>query len=135
MSQYRLDIPRVAIEFMNRDHDEFAALRERLLARLADGAREAIDAMLDELHAHTRRHFADEEQLMRDTGFPVYPIHKGEHERVLGDFTARIAHWQQHGDVAALRDWLDAGVGDWLLAHIETMDTVTAGFAAERQGT
>lgn len=135
MSQHRLDIPRVAIEFMNRDHDEFASLREQLLARIAEGAREAIDTMLDELHAHTRRHFADEEQLMRDTNFPIYPIHKGEHERVLGDIAMRIAHWRQHGDLVALRNWLDAGVGEWLLEHIGSMDTVTAGFAAERQAT
>lgn len=133
MSQYRLDLPRVAIDFMNRDHEEFATLREQLLARIAEGARESIDAMLDELHAHTQRHFAAEEQLMRDTGFPVYPIHKDEHERVLGDIATRIAHWRKHGDLAALGHWLDAAVGDWLLAHVETMDTVTAGFAAERQ--
>jgi hemerythrin len=134
MSQHRLDIPRVAIDFMNRDHDEFATLREQLLARIAEGAGETIGALLDELHAHTRRHFADEEQLMRDTNFPIYPIHKGEHERLLADIAMRIAHWREHGDLASLGAWLETAVGEWLLAHIGSMDTVTAGFAAERQG-
>lgn len=134
MNTTPLNLPRVAIDFMNRDHDEFTALRATLLGHIADGAIEAITALLDQLHQHTVRHFADEEKLMQETNFPVYPIHKGEHDSVLADMAERIAHWKQGGDLDALRRWLDMGVGDWLVAHVNSMDMVTASFAAGRQG-
>ena len=43
---------------------------------------------------------------------------------------ARIAEWRQTGDHGALHTWLEHAVGDWLVAHIASMDTVTARFAA-----
>lgn len=134
MSTHRLSFPHVALDFMNRDHQEFAELREKLLERISKGATAEIDAMLDELHAHTRRHFADEEKVMRDTSFPVYEVHKEEHDNVLADMAQRISRWQQDGDSGALHHWLEIGVGEWLVAHIGSMDTVTARFAAARLG-
>jgi hemerythrin len=135
MSQHRLAFPEVAVDFMNHDHHEFAALREKLLALITPGSAAAeIDPLLDELHQHTVRHFADEEKLMQETGFPVYPVHKDEHDSVLADMAARIAEWRQSGDHGALHAWLEHAVGDWLVAHIASMDTVTARFAAGKQG-
>ena len=128
-----LTLPRVAIDFMNQDHDEFVALRAALLELIASGMTDAIATLLDELHQHTIRHFADEEKLMQETDFPVYPVHKGEHDNVLADMAARIAHWQESGDHDTLQKWLDTAVGDWLVAHVNSMDMVTARFAAARQ--
>jgi hemerythrin len=132
MNQSPIQLPRVAIDFMNRDHDEFVALRASLLDHITGGAVDTINALLDELHRHTIRHFAEEEKLMQETSFPVYPVHKGEHDSVLADMAARIAHWKQGGDLEALRHWLENGVGDWLVAHVSSMDTVTAGYAARQ---
>ncbi|MBI5107670.1 MAG: hemerythrin family protein [Rhodocyclales bacterium] len=133
MIQSTLSLPRVAVDFMNRDHDEFANLRAALLDHIAGGTADAIDSLLDQLHQHTIRHFADEEKLMQETNFPVYTVHKEEHDSVLADMVARIAHWRRDGDLAALQKWLDMAVGEWLVAHIASMDTVTARFAAARQ--
>ena len=134
MRQSPLTLPRVAIDFMNRDHDDFAGLRATLLNQIAGGTADAVDSLLDELHQHTIRHFADEEKLMQETNFPVYPVHKGEHDSVLADMATRIAEWRQSGDHGALHAWLEHAVGDWLVAHIASMDTVTARFAAGKQG-
>ena len=134
MNTHRLSFPQVELDFMNRDHQEFAELREKLLERIATGTTAGIDAMLDELHAHTVRHFADEEKVMLETDFPVFAVHKGEHDSVLTDMAQRIAHWKQHGDIESLCHWLDHAVGDWLVAHIGSMDTVTARFAAAKLG-
>lgn len=134
MDPHQLSFPQVALDFMNRDHEEFAALRDQLLDRIAAGSTHGIDGLLDELQRHTVRHFADEEAAMQETGFPVYAVHKGEHDAVLADMAARIGLWRREGDVAALRDWLDAAVGEWFVNHVSGMDTVTAGFvAAKRQ--
>lgn len=135
MSQHQLSFAEVAIDFMNHDHHEFAALREKLLGLITAGsAAGEIDPLLEELHQHTVRHFADEEKLMQDTGFPVYPVHKGEHDSVLADMAQRVAQWRQSGDLDALQRWLEHAVGDWLVEHIAGMDTVTARFAAGKLG-
>ncbi len=129
-----LDYPQVALDFMNRDHAEFVALRGQLLGLLsakAPGAK--VDTLLDELLEHTRHHFAEEERLMQETQFPPYRMHKGEHDNVLTDMSAQIERWKQGRDAAALRDWLDRTVGDWFVNHVRTMDFVTAGFIAMKQ--
>lgn len=129
-------IPQLALEFMNRDHAEFALLRDRLLGLLTAGATvEQLRSSLDALVEHTRLHFAAEEQAMQDAGFPVYVVHKGEHDRVLAEMAARAESWKQAGDNGVLRDWIERDVGAWFLAHINSMDTVTARFiAAQRSG-
>lgn len=127
-----LDYPAVAIDFMNHDHREFVDLRETLLARLGPADTAEIDGLLDELLAHTRRHFGDEEALMRETGFPPYAMHKGEHDSVLDDMAQRIEAWRTGRDAAALQDWLEREIGDWFVAHVSSMDFVTARFAASR---
>lgn len=122
-----LDYPKVALEFMNRDHAEFIALREKLLGLLSAPNTE-VDTLLDELLEHTRRHFAEEERLMLEAHFPPYPMHKGEHGRVLADMTEKVESWKQEHDSDALRQWLDRGAGDWFVNHVSTMDLITAHF-------
>lgn len=127
-------IPQVALEFMNRDHAEFVLLRERLLDLLAARAPvEQLQGALDELAEHTRRHFAAEEQVMLETGFPAYKVHKGEHDSVLVEMATQVERWQQGHDNESLRNWIDQGVGDWLLAHVGSMDFVTAHFISTQQ--
>ena len=129
-----LDYPQVALDFMNRDHAEFVALRDQLLGLLSAQAPVAkVDTLLNELLEHTRHHFAEEERLMQETRFPPYRMHKAEHDHVVSDMSAQIERWKQGRDAAALRDWLDRSVGDWFVTHVGTMDLVTAGFIEKKQ--
>jgi hemerythrin len=129
------DYPQVALEFMNRDHAEFVALRGQLLELLSAPSPDArVDMLLDELLAHTRHHFAEEERLMQESNFPPYPMHKGEHDCVLADMSARVERWKQGHDAPALREWLDRDVGDWFVNHVSSMDFVTAGFIKAQGG-
>jgi len=124
-----LEYPQVELDFMNHDHAEFVELREALLSALAQTASPAeVDALLDRLLEHTRSHFAEENRLMQETGFPPYPMHKGEHDRVLDDMESRIARWKAGRDATALSDWLEVGLVDWFVSHVSTMDYITARF-------
>lgn len=129
-----LEYPQVALDFMNHDHAEFIEMREQLLAALAkEGTTAEVDALLDRLLEHTRTHFGEEERQMREAQFPPYPMHKGEHDRVLAEMETRVAQWKQGRDAEALRGWLDKDVGDWFVNHVSTMDFVTARFIAAQQ--
>lgn len=129
-----LDYPQVALPFMNHDHAEFIELRERLLAALAKQPDiTEVDALLARLLEHTRNHFGEEERLMQEAQFPPYPMHKGEHDRVLADMKTRVAQWQQDRDAEGLRGWMDKWVGEWFVNHVSTMDFMTARFIAATQ--
>lgn len=129
-----LNYPRVAIDFMNNDHAEFVALRKHLLDLLHAGADHTqVDAMLDNLLEHTRLHFAEEEKEMLAAHFTPYPVHKGEHDKVLADMTARIEAWKTARNVTALSDWLEHAVRDWFVNHVSSMDFVTAAFLQSRR--
>lgn len=129
-------IPLLALDFMNRDHAEFVVLRDKLLDLLAARASVAqLQGALDELAEHTRQHFAAEEQAMQQAGFPVYAVHKADHDTVLADMAARVKSWSLDRDDEALRAWLDHDVGEWFMNHVSSMDFVTAKFIdAQRKG-
>jgi hemerythrin len=124
-----LNYPQVALDFMNRDHAEFIALRDKLLGLLsAQTPAAGMDTLLEELLEHTRHHFAEEERLMLETRFPPYRMHKHEHDRVLQEMETSIAQWRKERDPLALGKWLEDTVGDWFVTHVSTMDSVTAAF-------
>ncbi len=129
-----IDYPQVALDFMNRDHEEFVALRENLLELLTHRAAGAeVDEMLDKLLHHTRGHFAEEERLMQETRFPPYTMHKMEHDRLLAVFIEQIELWRQHRDATSLWNFAQAPLADWFTNHVSTMDFVTARFIEGRQ--
>ncbi|MBU3903409.1 MAG: hemerythrin family protein [Gammaproteobacteria bacterium] len=128
-----LNYPRVAIDFMNNDHAEFVALRKHLLDLLHSGADHAqVDGLLDALLEHTRLHFAEEEQLMLSVQFPPYPMHKGEHDKVLADMIARAENWKTSRNSKDLSSWLEHAVRDWFVNHVSSMDFVTAAYIQAR---
>ena len=128
-----MDCPQVPLDFMNRDHKEFIAQRDKLLGLLYSYAPvDVLDSALDELLEHTRQHFAEEDRQMIEKRFPPYLAHKTEHERALGYMATHIAAWKQCRETEVLTVWLRDALADWLIDHINTMDFVTAFFIADQ---
>ena len=38
---------------------------------------------------------------MREVGFPPYPVHKGEHDRVIEEMESEETHFRETGDTGA----------------------------------
>jgi hemerythrin len=122
-----LSYPQVALDFMNRDHAEFAKMHAQALQLLdSPNIQNALDTLLNELVTHTQQHFAEEEQAMQVGNFPPYPMHKMEHDRVLAELTQRVAAWQAQRDAVALRQFLECALTEWFTHHVSMMDFVTA---------
>jgi hemerythrin len=130
-------IPQVPLDFVNADHRE----EGRLLNAVAD----AVDALeagtgaaspalecLAALRDHTAAHFGREDDAMRRTGFPAFPVHHAEHARVLAELDDEIRRFRETGDAARLRAWVLGDVPQWFVNHIQTMDLVTARFISSR---
>ena len=132
-------IPQVALPFINDDHRE----EGRLLNELADAVKghrtgavpvETVLHRLEALFAHTQEHFAREEAAMREVGFPPYPVHKGEHDRVLEEMESEETHFRETGDTARLWSYVSEAVPTWFVGHIQSMDAITAQFVVVRRG-
>jgi hemerythrin len=128
-------MPLVALDSMNATHrEELDLINElgTLLAAAGNGAPDltAIDAKLEHWLAHTQEHFDRENRLMRKHGFPAYPMHRGEHDRVLLELEALQQDWRQHRDTEVLAVFLFRRWPDWFLSHVASMDRITAEFLA-----
>jgi hemerythrin len=132
-------IPQVALQFINDDHRE----EGRLLNELCDAVKghrtgkvpvEAVLHKLEALMQHTQEHFGREEEAMREVGFPPYPMHKGEHDRVIEEMESEEIHFRETGDTGRLWSYVSEGVPVWFAAHIQSMDAITAQFVSMRRG-
>ncbi len=126
------DIPQVAVESMNETHREEVELINRLgvLLRADPLDPEAVSVALDAWVEHTREHFAAENRLMQTHGFPAYPMHGAEHQRVLALLESLRQGWQDHHDPAPLVAFLFDQWPGWFDQHVNSMDRVTAGFVS-----
>ena len=70
-------------------------------------------------------------RLFHKVGFPAYPVHKAEHDRVLGEIDEVASRWAETQDRSELGSWLRGGFPSWLVEHIQTMDNVTSRFLAQ----
>lgn len=127
------DIPQVSQAFMNETHKEevdiINALFEEILA-FEKGTQnsEVIDAKYQEWIAHTIDHFSTEEEEMIEAAFPPYPVHKGEHDRVLTQMKEVFDAWESQREIKILKSYLIEIVPEWLVTHISTMDAMTANY-------
>ena len=84
-------------------------------------------AALVAFEEHARRHFADEDRWMNETGFPPRDCHIDEHAAVLHS-VVQVRELAQRGDLSEVRrladelarwfpghaDWLDSALAHWL---------------------
>ena len=117
------------------DHTRFVQLREDLLELFDRNAPDsAIDAQLSALLTHMRNQFEREEQAMQTVQFPPAAAHKADHDLACAGFAERIAHWQAQRTRDELLDYIEAGLADWFVKHVNTRDYITARFLSEKSG-
>ncbi len=127
------NIPLVAIDFMNQTHKEEIALVNSLMEKLQAAPDEENDTEISESltqwYTHTEAHFQRENELMLEMNFPPYLVHAGEHENALNLMRAVIKAWEKNKDIPQLSDFVFNQWPEWFMAHVNSMDTVTANFA------
>ncbi len=128
-------ILKLATDFQNEDHRLEAELINRAVDALAslagtEGSPEEADACLDALIRHMGQHFQREDEAMRRTSFPPFPVHQAEHQRALDEVTAKVREFRRSRDTAALHHYLATEAVRWFGAHIQTMDYITAQWIA-----
>lgn len=111
--------------------NEVAGLIEGIEA--GSGNEHKLKRKLYSLLNHTIDHFAHEERLMMASGFPPFAMHKGAHEQFLAYMRQQLSHWENSGEIEPLANFVRNELPPWMKQHIETMDSVTAGFLTQQR--
>lgn len=114
----KTDVLIVGYDQIDNDHDEFISLLNKL-----DGTDNAnFPALFQQLYEQTEQHFDRENQLMKQFSFPGETEHKGEHQRVLGEFK-QFKSRVDKGLIAFGRSFVKDRLPQWFMLHVTTMDS------------
>ncbi len=129
-------IPQVAFDEMNGVHHEEATLLNTLekILKSSPSDYDSIATCLHEIIEHTRRHFGNEEKLMREVDFPAFTVHESEHIRVYNEMQNVVSQWLNTKNNVLLHEYFLGSMQEWLYTHIMTMDTITAQFICMNKG-
>ncbi|WP_295455870.1 hemerythrin family protein [uncultured Thiodictyon sp.] len=111
----------LGVPAMDRTHREFVDL----VNNLGEAGAAVFAYLYPDLVNHTHAHFANEDMLMRETGFPAIKEHRDEHARVLGEmdgFRLRV----NSGRIALARAYVTEQLPAWFAQHALTMDSALA---------
>ena len=120
---------RIGVETIDAQHQRLFDIGNRFYAAWrARSGREALGRIFDELLAYTRYHFAEEEKLMQEIGYPGLAQHRRSHAELVelvGRFQRQLQSGAQGVETEALefvKTWLnihvlegDRDIGDFLL--------------------
>lgn len=123
------DSLKVGNDIIDHEHKETV----ELLGELAAAGDGDFPALFARFAQHLRDHLAHEEALMQQYGFPPYPIHKYEHDRVrleLEGIQKRLAA----GNLMLARGYATQAVPEWFINHKNSMDSATAAWIKTQGG-
>ncbi|WP_297452881.1 hemerythrin family protein [Persephonella sp.] len=126
-------LPRVALERMNKVHEKEIEIMNELYQLLQEYEKgevsiEDIDRAFNEFLEDVKYHFSSEQEMMEQYNFFAYPMHRGEHDMVLGQLQNLQKNWEKNKNPEIIKSYLENQFLPWLINHIQTMDTVTAHF-------
>ena len=109
------------IQLIDEQHQELFRIVDRLRRQVQDGAdRGEIEALLEELVACSERHFATEETIMGQSGYPDLAQHVSEHATMLTSLHELLDKFQESQHVLALM--VPTFMEGWLRHHISDGD-------------
>ena len=121
----------VGIASIDSQHRTLFALGAELHAAMAAGeGRAACAKILERLVRYTASHFAHEERLLRQHGYPQYEAHKAEHDAL----TKQVLHLQRNlmENQAPITIQLLQFIKAWLAQHIQNSDLAYAPFLIKK---
>lgn len=122
----------VGIPEIDADHRQLITYYNALIQALNEGEDvTAFGLSFYSLILRVREHFANEEWLMQDLGYPYLARHKAEHQKLLAtadDFLRSVLTRFEKYDCSAVAKYFKY----WLIDHVMHHDAALAAFATDR---
>ncbi len=113
--------PPVGFPPIDEDHREIAIALGRLVRAVKDDNNEMCVVLANTLVDTTIAHFAREERLMKEIGFPFFDRHKRTHEVFLAKAQLRLEELRTRGMTADCLRWCAETI-EWFGSHVRTED-------------
>lgn len=116
-------------ELVDSQHKEIFSRVNALLSAMQQGkGRAEVVAVIDFLGKYVVSHFAAEEGLMKQNGYPGYLAHQQLHKAFVADFDELRREFEANGSSSLLVIQVQRRVIDWLMNHIVKEDKRIAEF-------
>ena len=107
------------IQVIDDQHRRIVEMIDQLHAAQTGGSQLVVAEVIDELVDYTLSHFAFEEELMEEAGYPFCAAHKRVHEV----FTKRVSEYRMRFQAGEdVVDELKSMLSRWLFNHIRNDD-------------
>ena len=77
---------------------------------------------LNLLEKYIQKHFNDEEALQKQSGYPKYDWHKGQHQIYIDEFKKLEKEFAANGHSAKFTLDLSNSIINWIVKHIKSVD-------------
>jgi hemerythrin len=112
----------VGVKLLDNDHKKLVLLINDLHDGIMAGrARPTLDRVIEKLVKFTRIHFAHEEQLFAETGYPGAAAHKQEHDYMIEQVKHLQACFKSDAPMAMYLEGIEL-LKNWLFSHLQGSD-------------
>jgi hemerythrin len=122
----------VGVPDIDAQHRELFRRGERLITALRAGDRGEVLPLLAYLDEYVVHHFAAEERLMKEVGYPGREAHAAAHQAFRADFAAFVRDFRRTGPTALVALTIHNWLSDWLRMHLSGVDLELGRFVAAR---
>jgi len=123
----------VGVVALDDDHKKLIGIINQLHFEIEDAHdKQVLGAVLDQLVEYSKSHFAREESLLFQAGYPDAPEHKMEHEWFIHEITALRERFAS-APATTLDMELMKFLRNWLGAHVEGADKKYGPFLNARE--
>ncbi|HEX7489485.1 MAG TPA: bacteriohemerythrin [Anaeromyxobacteraceae bacterium] len=117
----------MGVPALDEQHQELFQRVDALLDAIRRGSsREEVGRTLSFVCDYVQTHFAAEEALMLESGYPALSDHKAQHDAFAHDLAALEAEHRRNGPSPSLILRVNARISGWLRDHIYRADRALA---------
>jgi len=119
---------------IDSQHKElFARINDVVAMGVKSASKEETDKTFKLLGDYINKHFRDEEELQRKSGYPKYEWHREQHKLYVDSFNKLKLEYAQNGPSTAFTLQLNKSIIDWIVKHIRHVDVELGKFLNENK--
>ena len=120
------DVQQVSNAMMNMLHEEEIEIINDFHDAVLAKDIEKIDELFKVVLFDVEDHFTTEEQMMEESKFYAYQMHKSEHDTIRGKLKKLQDRWEADKNPKDIKEFLEGEFKHWLVLHISRWDSETA---------
>ena len=111
------------VDLIDGQHKELVdKLNKVASAGISSVTKDETEKTLGFLRDYIVKHFKDEENLQKQSGYPKHEWHKGQHELFFKEFQKLRHEYQTNGASVQYSFALNNSIIQWIMTHIKTVD-------------